>query len=82
MNFSLIFNSPELTLSCVLACENGRVTNVGEPVDCYRNLNKTNMFSIKSRHGEFKGLVSGYARGIVISAPSFVVGEKARRRIL
>ena len=82
MELSSIFKSPDLALNGVLTCNNGRFTKVDDQVDCYRNLNKANMFSIKARQGEFKGLVSGYARSVVIENPSFVVGEKARQRIL
>lgn len=82
MDFSSIFKSLSLSLNGNLACDNGRFTKVDDQVDCYRNLNRANMFSIKARQGEFRGLVSGYARAVVVANPSFVVGEKARQRIL
>ena len=52
-----------------------------EPVECYRNLNKTDLFSIRPRKGEFKGLVSGYARSIIVTDPCFHVNKAAVPRI-
>jgi len=76
MDFSSIFKSLSLSLNGNLVCDNGRFTKVDDQVDCYRNLNRANMFSIKARQGEFRGLVSGYARAVVVANPSFVVGKK------
>ncbi|HCV03515.1 MAG TPA: hypothetical protein DG048_12765 [Pseudoalteromonas sp.] len=58
-----------------------RTTSRNDVVDCYRNLNRTDLFSIKQRKGEFKGLVTGYARAILIAEPSFHVGKSANARI-
>lgn len=60
----------------------GRQLRQGDAVDCYRNLNKPNCFSIKARAGQNKGLVVGYGQAIVISNPSLVIGEKSRERVL
>jgi len=59
-----------------------RLTPIGAPVDCYRNLNMPEYFSIRARDGDNKGRVTGYAKSIVIRKPHFVVGEKARQRII
>lgn len=59
-----------------------RHTAVGDRVDCYRNLNKPTLFSIKQRDGEMKGKVSGYARAIILRNPDLVVSEKSRQRVL
>lgn len=61
---------------------NGRELRAGDAVDCYRNLNRPHSFSVKSRQGIFKGLVTDYGRAIVIAYPSFVVGEKSRQRVI
>lgn len=77
-----LFSTQELLVSGILPGAADRSTSVNDLVDCYRNLNRPNSFSIKQRQGCFKGLVSGYARALVIANPTFVVGEKARQRIL
>lgn len=59
-----------------------RITRVGDIVDCYRNLNKCNLFSIKQRAGALKGKVSGYARSVIIQNPTFAIGEKSRQTIV
>lgn len=59
-----------------------RLTPIGSPVDSYRNLNMPKYFSIRSRDGEHKGKVVGYAQSVIIRNPSFVVGEKSRQRII
>lgn len=59
-----------------------RETRVGDMVDCYRNLNKPALFSIKQRYGAFKGRVSGYARSIVLKNPVFAISETSRQRVL
>lgn len=59
-----------------------RVTAHGDLIDCYRNLNRANMFSIRLRTGAFKGLVSGHARAVVVRDPVFVIGEKSRQRVI
>jgi len=82
MRFGSFFPTSELPLDGALVGVSGRITLVKDSVDCYRNLNKPHSFSIKQRQGCFKGLVSGYARAVVIADPQFIVGEKARQRIL
>jgi hypothetical protein len=59
-----------------------RVTEIGDIVDCYRNLNKTSLFSLKQRYGALKGKVSGYARSVVLRNPEFVTSESSRQRVL
>lgn len=59
-----------------------RNTTVGDTVDCYRNLNKPNQFSIKQRSGELKGKVSGYSRSLILRNPQFIISEASRRRVL
>lgn len=83
MDFSSFFAMPPLHNDdfCVKGSV-ARVTVKGDPIDCYRNLNKDGMFSIRQRQGAFKGLVSGHARAIVITDPVLVVGEKSRQRVL
>lgn len=61
--------------------EFSRTTARNDTVDCYRNLNRTDLFSIKQRKGELKGLVSGYANAVIIADPSFHVGKSANARI-
>jgi hypothetical protein len=51
-------------------------------VRVYRNLNKTDMFSILSMEGETKGKVCGYARAVMLDNVKFVVSEKGRQRVL
>lgn len=59
-----------------------RNVQAGELVDCYRNLNRANCFSVRARQGEHKGLVTAYGRSIVVGAPKLVVGEKSRQRCI
>lgn len=83
MNLPNWFDGPSLLDSDGLCrCVVGRELRAGQAVDSYRNLNKPHCFSIKAREGAHKGLVAGYARSVVIASPSFVVGEKARLRIV
>lgn len=82
MNFEAVFSTPSLAADGLLTDVSGRTVAEGDLVDCYRNLNRANTFSIKQRGGEFKGLVSGYARAIVVANPTFVVGQKARERVV
>ena len=81
MNFASMFEftSEEQGL---MAGPNSRLTEHGDLVDCYRNLNKPSMFSVRQREGLHKGLVSGYARAVILAAPVFVVSEKSRQRVL
>lgn len=83
MDFSSFFEMPPLQNDNF--CVKGSVTRVtvkGDPIDCYRNLNKDGLFSIRQRQGPFKGLVCGHARAIVLTDPVLVVGEKSRQRVL
>lgn len=64
-----------------------RETHIGDPVSCYRNLNKPAMFSIMQSTGVNKGRVSGYAPVIVIKGSekhplSVKVSEASRQRVL
>lgn len=78
-----LFNGNSLLDKCgMLSQVAGRQLRQGDAVDCYRNLNKSNCFSIKARAGQNKGLVVGYGQAIVISSPSLVIGEKSRERVL
>ena len=73
-----LFNGNSLLDKCgMLSQVAGRQLRQGDAVDCYRNLNKPNCFSIKARTGQNKGLVVGYGQAIVISSPSLVIGEKS-----
>ena len=49
-------------------------------VDCYRNLNKMGMFSVRARDGEFKGKVVAYAPTIVLANPQLVISPAGRAR--
>jgi hypothetical protein len=51
-------------------------------VDCYRNLNKAGYFSCRKRKGEFKGLVVGYSKIIVLKNPKIVVNLRGRDRVI
>lgn len=83
MSLSTWFNGPSLLDGNGLYMAGGdRLLNAGDSVDAYRNLCRPNSFSIKSRQGQFKGLVTGYGRSIVIATPSLIVGEKARLRVV
>ncbi len=55
MNFASMFEftSDEQGL---MAGPNSRLTEHGDLVDCYRNLNKPSMFSVRQREGLHKGL--------------------------
>jgi hypothetical protein len=59
-----------------------RQTMVGEIIDCYRNLNQFNMFSIRQRTGPFKGKVTGLAQTVVLENPQCVVSSAGRNRVL
>jgi hypothetical protein len=50
-------------------------------IDVYRNLNKTNFYSIRNRSGEFKNKVSGYAHAIIVRHPEFIVSKAGRARV-
>lgn len=77
------FNGPSLLDSGGgFRSELQRYVQAGEQVDCYRNLNRANCFSVKSRQGQNKGLVTAYGRSIVVGAPKLVVGEKSRQRCI
>lgn len=54
----------------------------GLRVKVYRNLNKPNMFSIMATEGPMKGKVLGYAPAVELCDVEFVVGQKARERLL
>jgi hypothetical protein len=51
-------------------------------VRVYRNLNKTDFFSIMAIEGDDKGRVVGYARSIKLRECVFKVNEKGRQRVL
>lgn len=59
-----------------------RSTQYADLVDCYRNLNQKNCFSLKQVKGALKGKVTGYARSVILQNPNFIVNEKSRERIL
>lgn len=59
-----------------------RISTIGDPVDCYRNLNISNCFSIRQRSGPFKGRVTGYAKCIVLSNPQIIISEAGRVRVI
>lgn len=83
MSLSGWFSGPSLLDGNGLYIAGGdRLLNVGDMVDSYRNLCRPNSFSVKSRQGQFKGLVTGYGRSVVIAAPTLIVGEKARLRVV
>jgi len=51
-------------------------------VRVYRNLNKTDFFSILAMEGPDKGKVVGYAKSIRLCDCEFKVSEKGRQRVL
>jgi hypothetical protein len=59
-----------------------RVTSLGDHVDVYRNLHKNMMFTIKQRRGVNSGIVSGYAKSILIGEPKLIVLEGTRKKVL
>ena len=59
-----------------------RVTNRGDEVDSYRNLNKPEFFSFKQRKEDDKGKVSGYGKVVVLSDAVFKVSESSRQRVI
>lgn len=78
-----LFNSNPISVEDLrLTVDPERVTAHGDLIDCYRNLNRANMFSIRLRTGTFKGLVSGHARAVVVRDPVFIIGEKSRQRVV
>tara|TARA_R110001583_G_scaffold52147_4_gene162178 strand:- start:1173 stop:1700 length:528 start_codon:yes stop_codon:yes gene_type:complete len=52
-----------------------RHLDVGDKLDVYRNLNRSELYSAKAKSGEFKNLVSGYAKCYVLKDVSFFVGK-------
>lgn len=83
MSLTNWFDGPSLLDSDGLCCViKARQLRAGYAVDCYRNLNRPHSFSVKSREVVHKGLVTGYARSVVIAEPLFVVGEKSRQRVI
>lgn len=59
-----------------------RQTHVGDIIDCYKNLNQLNMFSVRQRTGPFKGKVTGLAQTVVLEYPECVVSSAGRNRVL
>jgi len=59
-----------------------RTTSIGDKVDTYRNLNRTDLFSMKQKSGTDKDKVSGYAECIVMTDFKFTIGEKSRQRVV
>lgn len=55
---------------------------LGEKVRVYRNLNRSEMFSIMSASGEMRGKVLGYARAVHLADVVFLVSQKSRARLL
>ena len=78
---SLLIDNAFSTSMVRKGVEFSRTTRRNDTVDCYRNLNRTDLFSIKQRKGEYKGLVSGYANAVIIAGPTFHVGKSANARI-
>ena len=60
----------------------GRHVSRFDAIDCYRNLNRTHCFSIRSRQGPFKGLVTGYGRSVVVQSPHIVISDISRQRVV
>ena len=59
-----------------------RTTRIGDRIDTYRNLNRTDLFSMKQKSGVDKDKVSGYAECVVMSDIKFAIGEKSRLRVV
>jgi hypothetical protein len=57
----------------------GRQVSVGEWVHVYRNLNKNDSFSIRSKE---TGLVIGYCQNVQLADVSFHVSAKGREKVL
>ncbi len=72
-----LLNGPSMFMG-----ESLRHALAGDMVDSYRNLNRPQCFSVRARNGNFKGLVTGYGRAVVIGSPKLVVGEKSRQRCI
>lgn len=77
-----LFDGPSLLSDgCYRTIEN-RCLVIGQQVDCYRNLNRKDCFSIRARQGQYRGLVAGYGRSVVIENPRFVISERSRHRVI
>ncbi len=78
-----LFSGPSLVDSCGNhSVAPAKHVAVGELVDLYRNLNRQHCFSIKSRQGPHRGLVTGYGRSIVVTKPQIVISEASRNRVV
>jgi hypothetical protein len=59
-----------------------RVSCIGDKVDCYRNINKPEIFSIRQQAGENKDKVTGYSKVVLLKNPSIKLSENSRQRVL
>jgi hypothetical protein len=59
-----------------------RSTMVGDNVDCYRNLNSKNMFSIRQCSGPNKGKVTGLSPAVILENPQLIVSTAGRNRVI
>jgi hypothetical protein len=83
-----IFNGDSLLEQGVFTSEIGkdekaetRTVEKDAIIDVYRNLNKTNFYSIRNRSGDFKNKVSGYAHAVIVRHPEFIVSKAGRARV-
>jgi len=87
-NYHQFFNGSSLLEKGTFTCKIGkgdkeelRSVDKGDVIDVYRNLNKTNFYSIRNRSGSFKNKVSGYAHAVIVRHPELIVSKAGRARV-
>jgi flavin reductase (DIM6/NTAB) family NADH-FMN oxidoreductase RutF len=58
-----------------------RCVSKQQRVDVYRNLNRSNCFSIRPKEGEFKDKVSGYAPCVIVKNAQFVTSKTTQQKV-
>lgn len=83
-----LFDAKSLLKGDVFSCIVGngdkadlRTVEKAAVCDVYRNLNKSNFYSIKNCNGQFKNKVSGYAHAVIIRHPKLIVSKAGRARV-